>query len=378
MEACVEQISACARSWAEISRAALRGNVRRVRERLPAGVGILAVVKANAYGHGLASVVPELAGAVQWFGVACVEEARQVRRLGGTHPLLILGPVLPAERPTVVRERWVPVISSWEEAAGFEAVAQAQGCSDFPVHLVVDTGMGRIGVWEEEAADMLSRMQSLSRVRIAGLGTHFPSADEDPVFTREQIRRFGVLVQGMRRSAVGALEVHVANSAGILGFEIPYATLIRPGLALYGCSPLPAFEGKFSGVMTWKSRVTLVRVLGPGRTVSYGRTYQAPHSIRVATLAVGYADGYPRGLSSRGAEVLVRGRRCPVLGRVTMDQTLVDVSACGGVEPGEEAVLLGRQGEELVTVQELAAKAGTIPWEIFTGVGTRVERVLVE
>lgn len=378
MQECVERAPVCARSWVEISRKALRANVGCVRERLPAGAGILAVVKANAYGHGLGCVVPELAGAVQWFGVACVEEAAQVRLLGMEHPILILGPVLPSERARVVRERFVPVISTGAEAAGFEAEAVAQGCVDFPVHVVVDTGMGRIGVWEGEALELLHAVRALDRVRIAGLATHFPSADEDPVFTREQIQRFGVLVGESRRVVSGALEVHAANSAGLLGFEADYATLARPGLALYGCSPLPGWESQFSGVMNWKARVTLVRTLDAGRTISYGRTYTAPRSLRVATLAVGYADGYPRCLSGAGAEVLVRGRRCPVLGRVTMDQILVDVSACGAVEAGEEAVLLGGQGGVEVSVRELAAKAGTIPWEVFTGVGPRVERFLVD
>jgi alanine racemase len=380
MQDLVQTAPASVRSWAEISRAALRENVQSVQARLPVGVGILAVVKANAYGHGLSCVIPEVAPWVRWFGVACVAEAAQVRSLGMTHPILIMGPVLPAERESVVRGGFVPVVSCFEEARDFEKVAERLGCVSFPVHAAVDTGMGRIGVWEAEALELIQTLRGLRRIRLAGLGTHFPSADEDPGFTESQIERFSLLVDQSGLSGNGAVEVHLANSAGLLRFTAPCATLVRPGLALYGCSPVSG-EGEgggFRGAMTWKTRVILVRNVGPGRSISYGRTFIAPREMQVATLAVGYADGYPRSLSGAGAEVLIRGRRCAVLGRVTMDQVLVDVSGCGAVEAGEEAVLLGCQGNEEVSVRELARKAGTIPWEIFTGVGNRVERVLVE
>ncbi len=367
-------VSVSVRSWVEISRRALRANVRRVRECMAPGTGILAVVKANAYGHGIDGVVPELAPEVQWFGVACLHEAERVRSVAAGHPILILGPVLPSERASVLRQGFVPVLSNWEEALGFDAEADALGLKEVCVHVAVDTGMGRIGVWEEEAVEFMERMRGLRRVRVGGLGTHFPSADEDGDFTRAQIVRFGALVQRGRVFFGPGLEVHAANSAGVLGYAVNYATLARPGLVLYGTRPVSGGGEPYDPVMSWKARVVLVREVGAGRSVSYGRTFLAQSPLRVATVAVGYADGYPRSLSGRGAEVLVRGRRCPVLGRVTMDQILVDVSLCGGVEPGETAVLIGRQGGEEILVEELAARAGSIPWEIFTGVGDRVER----
>lgn len=366
------------RSWVEISRAALRHNARGLRARLSGRTGVMAVVKANAYGHGVDLVVPEIASEVQWFGVACVEEAARVRVLAPHHPILVLGPVLPGERVALARLRGVPVVSCWEELEGFEQTAEELQEAVLPVHLAVDTGMGRIGVWEREAVELVRRVQKLRRVVISGLATHFPSADEDVEFTRSQIDRFGGVVAEVRRIAGGEMEVHLANSAGVLGFNIPYATMVRPGLALYGSSPLPAFREDFRAVMTWKTRVTLIRSLGAGRSISYGRSYTTKCETRVATLAVGYADGYPRSISGAGAEVLVRGRRCRVLGRVTMDQLLVDVSACDQVAIGEEVVLMGRQQGGEISVDELARRAGTIPWEILTGIGARVARRLVD
>jgi alanine racemase len=366
------------RSWVEISRSALAQNVCRVRDLVPEGTKILAVVKANAYGHGVRCVVPELLPFVQWFGVACAAEAARVREFAGAQSILILSPILSGEREWVVRSGFVPVISSWEEALGLDETACVLGVHSVEVHVAVDTGMGRMGVWEGEALALLGRIRSLPRVRVTGVGTHFPSADEDPEFTRGQIRSFESLLHDTPQTKGEFMEVHLANSAGLLDFGTSCASLVRPGLLLYGVSPLPQSSSGFRAAMTWKTRITLVRALGVGCSVSYGRTFIAPRPMRVATLAVGYADGYPRSVSGKGAEVLVRGRRCAVLGRVTMDQIIVDVTECGDVRAGEEVVLLGTQGGEQVPVEEIAQKAGTIPWEIFTGVGERVERVSVE
>ena len=359
------------RCWAEVSAAALRHNVAALRARAPEGAALMAVVKADAYGHGVACVLPVLRDLVEWLAVANFQEARHVRALAPEMPVLILGPALPEERPWIAVEGFVPVVSNFEEAAAFAACARS---GPVAVHLAVDTGMGRVGVCESGALALAAQIQALSGVRVTGLGSHFPSADEDDDFTRRQALRFDALARAMREQRLFDGPVHIANSAGMIGFPDSARELFRAGLTLYGCSPRPEFQSALKPVLTWKTRVTLVREAAAGAGISYGSTFVAKEPMTVATLAVGYADGYRRHLSGRGAKVLVGGRRCPVLGRVTMDQIMVDVSHVEGVCAGTEVVLLGAQGGEALSVSELAERAGTIPWDLFTGIGSRVER----
>jgi alanine racemase len=360
------------RTWAEIDRSALRHNVAATREQVGERVRIMAVVKADAYGHGVRHVVPALADEVEMFGVANVTEALEVRELTSTHPVFLLGPALPEERAEVVVQRFIPAVSTVEEAAAYAALA---GAEPLEIHLAVDTGMGRIGIWQDDALEVVRAIRKLDGVRVTGIGSHLPVADEDDKFTREQLERFEKLVAELRADGLVSPVIHVANSAGVIGFPAHAGDLVRPGLMLYGCAPRPEFQTRLRAAMTWKTRVLLVREVGPGRGLSYGRTFITDRDMRVAILAVGYADGYRRHLSSSGAAVLIRGRRCAVLGRVTMDQILADVTALPEVQAGEEVVLLGCQGDEEILVAELAAKAGTIPWEIFTGLGSRVVRM---
>jgi alanine racemase len=332
----------------------------------------MAVVKADAYGHGVDCVVPVLSELADWLAVANFQEAMQARAHAPGLPVLILGPALPEERAGIAAEGFVPVVSNFEEAAAFAASA---GARPVAVHLAVDTGMGRIGVWESEAMALARQIRELAGVRLAGLGSHFPSADEDDDFTRAQAVRFEALAREMRAQGLVEGPVHIANSAGMIAFPDSARELFRAGLTLYGCSPRPEFQSALRPVLHWKTRVTLVREVRAGCGISYGSTFVAQQPMTVATLAVGYADGYRRHLSGRGADVLILGRRCPVLGRVTMDQIMVDVSFLKGVCAGTEVVLLGGQGDEVITVAEVAHKAGTIPWDVFTGMGQRVVRL---
>jgi alanine racemase len=360
------------RCWAEIDLDALRHNADAVRTQIGPYVKLMAVVKANAYGHGAGQVAEALAGRAEMFGVANVTEAEEVRRHVADTPIFILGPALPDERERIVAARFIPTISNSEEAEAFSALA---GADPLPVHLKLDTGMGRIGIEESEAVAVTQKIQALRGVAITGLASHLPVADEDDAFTREQLAHFYGAVAELRALGLDQPIVHVENSAGLIGYPAQAGDMVRAGLILYGSAPLPDFQPNLRAVMTWKTRITLVRHVPAGHGISYGRTFITPAPMRVATLAVGYADGYQRHLSNRDADVLIRGQRCPVLGRVTMDQIVVDVTALADVEAGEEVVLLGRQGEEEILAAELARKAGTIPWEIFTGVGRRVERV---
>jgi alanine racemase len=360
------------RCWAEIDLAALRHNAAAVRGQIGSAVKIMAVVKANAYGHGVGPVVQALVGQVELFGVANVTEAEEVRTHLPDAPVFILGPALPEERSRIVADRFIPAISTLAEARAYAALAST---TPLPVHLKLDTGMGRVGILETEAVAVAREIRSLRGVTITGLASHLPLADEDDAFTREQLAHFHRTVAELRSLGLSSPIVHVENSAGIIGYPAQAGEMVRAGLMLYGSAPLAEFQPKLRAVMTWKTRLTLVRDVPAGHGISYGRTFITPRPMRVATLAVGYADGYQRHLSNRGTDVLIRGRRCPVLGRVTMDQILADVSALPGVEAGEEAVLLGRQGAAEIFAAELAQKAGTIAWEIFTGIGRRVERI---
>jgi alanine racemase len=367
------------RTWAEIDPAALLHNARTLREHVcgePArDVGIIAVVKADAYGHGLPHVVPVLAQIVERFGVANLAEALLVRALAPAQPILLLSPAAPDERAEILANGFVPMVSSSDEAAAYSQLSR-QGRS--AIHLKLDTGMGRMGLWHEEAVTVVREIRALHGVEITGIATHLPSADEDDAYTREQLELFGGIVRTLQEEeGLGHARVHALNSAGAIAFPEHAGDFIRAGLALYGSSPRPEFQAKLQPALTWKTLVTLVREVPAGRTVSYGRTFTTRRRSRLATLAVGYADGFRRTLSGRDAEVLIRGRRCPVVGRVTMDQVVVDATSVEDLEAGEEVVLLGRQDGEEISARELADKAGTIAWEIFTGLGNRVLRKVI-
>ncbi len=360
------------RTWAKIHPAALRHNVAVVRALAGERVRIMAVVKANAYGHGVEIVVPAVAECVEAFGVANVAEAREVRALAEHHPIYILGPALPEERAEVAAGRFIPLVSDIDEALAYGALADGE---PLDIHVKLDTGMGRIGIWLDDALEAMRAIRGIDGIRVAGLASHLPVADEDETFTREQLERFEALVAQLRADGLASPVVHVENSAGVIGFPAHAGDMVRPGLMLYGSAPVPAFQPELRAAMTWKTRVLLVREIGEGRSVNYGRTFIANRTMRVATLAVGYADGYPRHLSGKNAEVLIGGKRCAVLGRVTMDQIVADVSALPDVQPSGEVVLIGAQGDAEILATELAEKAGTIAWEIFTGIGPRVVRV---
>jgi len=366
-----EKAPALLRSWVAVDLGAIRRNLATLKSIGAPGLKIMAVVKANAYGHGAVEVVRALAGHVEMFGVANVAEADEIAEHARGIPICLLSGTFPGECATVIRKGYIPAVSTFAEAAHYAGNAAG---ARVRVHLAVDTGMGRLGVWEEEAVDTARRIMALTQIEITGIGSHLAAADEDPAFTAGQLTRFHSLVGRLREIGLRDALVHVENSAGLIGFPAQAGSMARPGLALYGESPLPSFQPQLERVLTWTTRVLLVRSFGAGRGVSYGRTFITPRPMRIATLATGFADGYPRRLSGRGAAVLIGGRRCAVLGRVTMDQIMVDVSAID-TEPGAEAVLLGRQGGELITATELASLAGTIPWDIFTGIGPRVTRL---
>ncbi len=359
------------RCWAEIDRDALRYNAKIVRERI-GSAEMLAVVKANAYGHGMLGVAQALANNVQLFGVANFEEAITLRE-ALTHPIMILGPALPGERSTIVERGFIPTISIFEEAQEFDRLARPG--APVGINFKIDTGMGRMGVPENEALALFKRVAGLAKIRIHSVSTHMPVSNEDEDYTRDELLRFARLVRQMRAEVPGNYKAHVLQSAGLLAFNREIFDIVRAGIILYGISPLLELQKILKPAMTWKTRIGLVRDLPKGSSISYGRTFITSRPMRVATLTAGYADGYPRHLSNRDAAVLVHGQRRALLGRVTMDLMMIDASKVDNVQPGDEAVLMGRQGDDEISCAELADKADTITWEITTRIAARVGRI---
>ncbi len=367
------------RAWAEINLAALVENARACARIFGKGAGenarVLAVVKADGYGHCIARVAAALSSLPEvWgFGVANVAEARAIAgAIDGRQKVLILGPVLPSEREAVVAGGFSVELSDEAEAAAWEDVSRRMN-RRVAAHITVDTGMGRMGAMPEDFAQLVKAVRASEHLALEGVATHFPSADEDAAFTDAQIAEFHQLLETIDPPLAPVL-VHAANSAGLMAFshKLGFASLVRPGLALYGVAPVVEHGDELTPALSLKSRITLVRDLPAGRSISYGRTFFTDRPTTVATIGIGYADGYPRSLSGNGADVLIAGQRCPLLGRVTMDQIMVDVSALDPrPQPGDEVVLIGGG----ITAAEIAEKAGTIPWEILTGITKRVIRV---
>jgi alanine racemase len=360
------------RCWVEIDRSALRHNAAVVRERIgPAE--LLVVVKANGYGHGMVGVAQTLAEDAQLFGVANLEEAIQLRA-ALPHPIIILGPALPEERSIIAERGFIPSISTFEEAQDLDRMAPS---APVAINFKIDTGMGRMGVPEAEALEVFKKVSALPHIKIHSISTHLPVSNEDAEYTRDELLRFRRIVKQFRGAVPGNYKAHVLQSAGVLAFSDPLFDIVRGGIMLYGISPLPEFQKILKPAMTWKTRIALVRDMPKGSSISYGRTFITRRDMRIATLSAGYADGYPRHLSNRDSAVLVRGQRCALLGRVTMDLMMIDVSNVDHVGVGDEVVLMGRDGKEEISCAELAERAGTITWEIATRVGSRVRRVYV-
>jgi alanine racemase len=330
----------------------------------------MAVVKANAYGHGLVPMSRELELiGTDWLGVANVVEGAILRDAGVRVPILLLSATLPEEMGEAVRNKLTLTLSSYEEARRLDRTAQALRKKAY-AHFKIDTGMGRLGCWHSRARVELARVRRLPNIKITGLCTHFTSADDNAGLTKIQ---WDVISPFFDENT--DLLRHAANSPAVTrryGFN---SDMVRVGLGLYGIAPNPDDQGLgLQPVLTWKSRVTLLHDVGRGRTVSYGATYRVPSPQRQAVVAMGYGDGYFR-LHSNASQMLVRGMRCPIRGRVTMDQIMIDVTRVPACRVGDEVVALGAQGLEEIHARELATQAHTIPWEILTNIGARVPRI---
>lgn len=366
------------RCWVEIDLAALERNLKLIRGSLPAQFRYVAVVKADAYGHGLPQVAARLMHAgVDLFAVANIAEAMTIRELSADWPVLLLSPVLPDEDRYLAQFDLAATVSSVEEARRFDAVGRAAG-KPVAVHLKIDTGMGRLGVWHTAARALYDTIRAAAGLRLAGVFTHFSSADEDPAFTEAQRRLFLDVLGELPGLDPAAVFIHADNSAGLEttpGNSVFNA--VRVGLLQFGILPHPhsmLARVHTEPVFSFHTRVGLVKGLPRGTGISYGRATRLARDSRVAVLTAGYGDGLARASSPR-AQVLVNGRRCPVLGRITMDQTIVDITDVEGpVNCGDPVVLVGRQQGAEISITEFSEWADTIPWETLCSVTKRVPR----
>lgn len=343
---------------------ALTRNLLRLRDAA-GGRALIPAVKANAYGHGLVEVSRHIEPLVAMLGVAAVDEATALRAAGITKPILKFSPTLPDELDAAAAACLTLTVSSLDDVH-----AASDSGHEFNVHLKIDTGMRRVGVQIADAVEAARAIVAAPNLTLEGLLTHLAVADEPDGedFTRAQLASFQEAVAAVEQ-AVGKVKwVHAANSAGILDHDLSGTNAVRPGIAMYGSAP------GMEPVATWTSRVTLVKELAAGEAVSYGLTWRAPRKTRVATVAIGYGDGYSRLNSNRG-RVLIDGSSYPIVGRVCMDQTLVDLGPDSQIQTGAEVVLMGQSGDETITVQEIADLMGTITYEVTCLISPRVTRV---
>ena len=362
-------------TWVKIDLSAIEANIDAVAAK--ANVPVMAVIKADAYGHGAVPIARLLEKKCAFFGVSSMLEAMELRSAGIRLPILILGATPDDAYPLAVREDIRPAIFTWESACALSRAAAAQG-KTVRLHFAADTGMSRIGLQvTEEAADLCARIAALPGLVCEGLFSHFATADEtDLTRARAQAARFADFDAMLKARGLEIPIRHLNNSAGVMNFSEHY-DMVRSGIVTYGLYPSEEVNPgdlPLQPALSWYSRVTHVKTLPAGREISYGGTFVTTRDTRVATVAVGYADGYRRSLSGR-FYVLIRGRKAPILGRVCMDQLMVDVTDIPDAAAGDTVTLAGRDGKERITIEELAAAAGSFNYETVCGISRRVPRV---
>ena len=387
--------------WVEINTTAFEENFRFLAELAAPHAELLAIVKANAYGHSLelCACAAERGGA-RWLGVTSVEEGVAARSVCPNARILVIGGVFSGQGPEVVRHRLTAVVWEPDHLEELESAAHAAEARSLSIHVEIDTGMSRQGVDPQKVDELIARFNRSSPLRLEGLMTHLFAADEaDERITQSQLTRLDDLLGRVKAAGIHAGYLNVGNSAALLAGQAEaiaalaarhqMKAMMRPGLALYGLVPPydPQFEPEepatlrdarrsLRPVLTWKSEVVSVRSVAPGATVGYNGTFVATEPMRLALIAAGYADGLDRKLGNQFS-VLVRSQRAPLVGRISMDQSVLDVTDIDDVAAGDEVVLIGRQGEESISAFDHAAASGTIPWEVFTRIGSRVRRIEV-
>ena len=366
-------------TWAEIDLRALQHNYSTIKQRLREGGQLMAVVKANAYGHGAVACARALEAVnADWFGVALPEEGGELRRGGITRPIFCVGGFWQGQAEQLIADQIVPAVFRLDMVEELNARAKAAG-RIVEYHLKVDTGMGRLGVPDRDLPEFAEALSKFENTRLAGVLTHFADADgAESSFTEQQIARFRRAIEVLEARGFRIEWRHMANSAGIHAYPESHGTLARAGATLYGLSrdvlaPHPEpFD--LRPVMSLRSRVIMLKRVPAGSPLGYGRTFTTKHESLIATIPIGYADGLRRALSNKG-EVLIRGQLAPIVGRVSMDLTILDVTGIDAVSVGDEVVLLGEQQGTRISAEDMAESVGTISYEIVTGISARVPRV---
>ncbi|MBV6514799.1 MAG: Alanine racemase 1 [Planctomycetes bacterium] len=364
------------RVWAEISLDHARHNLKQIR-RAAGRRKVMAVLKANAYGHGAAEMARVFVrDGVDALGVGDSGEALELREAGIKAPILIVGAIIEGEMPAVVEQDLEVNLHTVEMAEALNQEAARQG-KRVRVHLKIDTGMGRLGMQPFQAVPFLHRMHNLANLELVGMCTHFSYPyEENPSFTLRQLERFNVAVDVARRLGYDNLTLHAASSLALFRRKESLFNMVRPGVALWGLLPGDerGLAKRLKPVLSWKTRIVFLKDVPEGQPIGYNRTYYTPNPTKIATLPVGYNDGYRRALSNK-AEVLIRGKRCPVVGLVSMDYTTVDVSAVPQAQVGDVVTLIGSDGRQAISAEGLAADAGVSVYELLCGLGRRVVRV---
>lgn len=361
--------------WIEVSLDRILKNLVAVRQKAGPDLHVMAVVKANAYGHGLIPVARALSGKVDFLGVASIREGFLLREQKIETPIFVFGKIFPKEIPAALQKNLALTVSSLEEAKAISETS-LRLAKKAVIHVKVDTGMGRLGIPFGRAFSEIVTLASLAGIHLEGIYTHCPTAERHPdFFTEKQLSNFEKLIQDLEARGITFAFRHAANSAGALRFKSPWLNLIRPGLALYGIYPDPCLRSEVPllPALSLKSRIVFLKRLSAGDSVGYGREYLASSPTTIAVIPTGYAHGYPFQLSGR-AEVLFRGKRFSIAGRVCMDSLMVDLGPATQVRPGDEVTLLGSYGEEQISAEDLARLAQTIPYEIVTRLESSVPR----
>lgn len=359
--------------------AAYKRNIQKIISYIGNSVELMAVVKANAYGHGIVECArTALEAGASWLGVALLSEGAKLREAGITAPILIMTQESYGHIPGFVENDLTISLTSFKMLDELKKLL-AQSNKICRVHIKVDTGMGRIGIPADEALSLVENAWKIPAITVEGIFTHFPSADENKdTFSCKQIEIFKNLLQKLELKGLRPPIAHICNSAGILKFPEAHFNLVRPGIMTYGLIPYPGSEKKltFEPVLSLKSTITFIKEVPAGATVSYGSTFVTKRPSRLATVPVGYADGYNRHLSNKG-KAIVNGTAVPIAGRVTMDQTVFDITDAGEVHEGDPVTLIGSDGDVCITVEDHAQIAGTISHEIVTGITSRVSRIVI-
>ena len=371
-ESTIADLDLCRPTHLQVSCQNICHNYLQLKEHV-GGRAVMAILKANAYGHGVIKVAEALEQIkADYFGVAYVEEGCMLRRAGIQTPILVLGGIIGDQIPLFLTECLDITASSIDKLRAIDVCAQKLGVRA-RVHLKIDTGMERIGVHDYNAEGLLKASTQCQNIDIVGIFSHFATADhEDDSFAQLQIQRFNQVLAWYESNDVVRPMVHMANSAAVLRFPESHFDMVRPGIALYGAPPVE-HELDLKPAIRWVSRIVYFKVVEAGRSVSYGATWVAPQQTRIVTIPVGYGDGYMRSCSNR-SQVLIRGKRYPVVGRVCMDQLMVDIGWDEAYN-GEEVVLLGEQGDSMIGIEELANWSETISYEVLTSINTRVSRI---